>query len=478
VKRLGLLCALVAGSLTLLIAGPVASSGQAGDSVSVAAVFRNAAGLVGGEDVKIAGVRAGTVDSVELTDSRLALVRMSVDSPFAPFHANATCGIRSQSLIGERFIQCDPGTTAAGPLSAPPGSSTPTVPVAQDSAPIDLDLLFDTFRGPYRERLAIILNELGAGLDGRGQDLNAIIRNANPDLAAARRVLRLLNGQRADLVRGIDQTNRVLASVASDPRSVGRFVDKLAGVSRRFGGHEVALEQSVARLPGLLGQAEPALRQLDGLSVQTLPVLHNLRLSAPGVRSLATQLGPLARSAEPTLRRLGQTADVGRVALTKSMPFLDSLRRTAVGLAPISPTARDLVNSLVEHGDTEGLLRFFYNSALATSRFDDISHIFPAHLVGGLCGIYRANEPPVEGCHGRFTDAPVEFASKRKRRVAAAGPPAGSQPVPGSPPAKSNPLLPRLPSLPSLPGLPNLPSSPIGPSGGSVGGLLDFLLGR
>src|SRR5262249_27292638 len=148
--------------------------------------------------------------------------------------------------------------------------------------PIDLDLLFDTFRAPYRQRLAIVLNELGAGLTGRGEDLNEIIRSANPALAQARRVLGDLNGQRAALQQGIDQTDRVLSSVAARPASVDRFIGKLAGVSERFGRHQEALGESVARLPGLLAQAQPALQELDGLSVEALPVLHNLRLSAPG----------------------------------------------------------------------------------------------------------------------------------------------------------------------------------------------------
>jgi phospholipid/cholesterol/gamma-HCH transport system substrate-binding protein len=478
VKRLALIAALCCAAVALLAAGPGASSGNAGDSAGVDALFRNAAGLVGGEDVKVAGVPAGIVDSVELTDSRLALVRMEVDSPFAPFHGNARCEVRSQSLIGERFIQCDPGTPAAGDL--PAGSDgTPTVPVEQDSAPIDLDLLFDVFRGPYRDRLAIILNELGAGLDGRGADLNRIIREANPNLAATRRVVRILNGQRNDLTRGIDQTDRVLAAIAAKPQSVSRFVGKLAAVSERFGSHSGALEESTARLPGLLGQAEPALRQLDGLSVQGLPVLRNLRRSAPGVTRLSKEVGPLARATEPTLRRLGHTAVVGTGALRRSMPFLGALRRTLVALAPISPTTRRLVSSLIERGWADGLLRFFYNSALATSRFDATSHFFPAHLIGGICGLYRANEPPVEGCHGRFTNAPAALTldrhAKRGRPPAPAAP-LGAQPTaPALPQAKGGP---RLPSLPSLPALPSLPSAPSSPSGGSVGGLLDFLLGR
>jgi virulence factor Mce-like protein len=487
-KRLAVLGTLCALGVAFVITGPAASSGQAGDSVAVNALFHNAAGLVAGEDVKIAGVRAGTVQSVDLTDGRLALVEMQVDSPFAPFRSDARCQVRSQSLIGERFIQCDPGTIDAGPLPASAGG-TPTVPVDHDAAPIDMDLLFDVFRAPYRQRLAIILNELGAGLTGRGEDLNAIIRSANPALAQARRLINDLNGQRGNLTRGIDQTDRILASIAVDPHSVGRFVDKLAAVSERFGSHHGALGESVARLPGLLDQAEPALRQLDGLSVEALPVLRNLRRSSPGVRELSSQLAPLARSARPTLRRLGQTAATGKTALDRSLPFTDSVRRTLQGLQPITPTARDLVSSLVERGGTEGLLRFFYNAALATSRYDGISHILPAHLVGGACGIYRTDEPPVQGCHGRFDYLQQNPATlKRAGLQGKVGSPAapGTPTAPRAPQAPAagpgtTPALPSLPSLPKLPSIPNLtPSQPPSSSGtgsGPVKDLLDFLLG-
>jgi phospholipid/cholesterol/gamma-HCH transport system substrate-binding protein len=486
VKRLALIAAACAAGIAALVGGPAAPSGSAGDSVRVDALFHNAAGLIGGEDVKIAGVTAGSVNSVDLTDGRLALVEMEVDSPFAPFRADAHCDVRSQSLIGERFIQCDPGTADAGPLATPPGADTPTVPVDQDSAPIDLDLVFDVFRAPYRERLAIILNELGAGLTGRGEDLNAIIRSANPALAQARRVLATLNGQHAALQNGIDRTDRVLAAVAANPRSVGRFIDKLAAVSERFGAHRGALGESVARLPGLLGQAEPALRQLDALSVEALPVLRNLRRSGPPATQLGRELDPLARSARPTLARLGQTAVQGRAALDDSEPFLDSLRRTLQGLDPIGPTAKDLVTSLVDRGGTEGLLRFFYNGALATSRFDGTSHIFPAHLILGVCGLYREDEPPVEGCHGRFTHStPVDEPGKLTEPAGGGGgetTQSGGAPPPaaGAPPAApTQPSLPALPSVPALPQVPNLlPPAPSSPAPGSVGGLLDFLLGR
>ena len=492
-RRIAAICALCLASVALVVAGPGASTGTAGDSVEVTALFQNASGLVGGEDMKIAGVKAGVVKSVELRDDLLAKVELEVNRPFAPFHADAHCEVRSQSLIGERFIQCDPGTPEAGPLEAAEGEDVPTVPPDQNTSPIDLDLLFDVFRAPYRERLAIILNELGAGLTGRGEDLNAIIRSANPALRDAHRVLTSLNEQGAELQQGIDQTDRVLAQVAADPDSEARFIEKLGAVSERFGSHDQALGESVARLPGLLEQAEPALRELDAISVEGRPVLANLRRASPSVRSLARQLGPFSREARPTLARLGDAAVKGKAALDDSMPFLGSLRRTLTELRPLTPTTRELISSLVERGGTEGLLRFFYNAALATSRFDQTSHIFPAHLVDGACGLYRTEEPPLPGCNGRFSDAGAtpEALSKPKASGIRATGPAGSPAAPSEPgqpgvpeqpqaPAANQPQQPAIPGLPALPSVPQLsPSAPQStPPPNAINNLLDFLLGR
>jgi phospholipid/cholesterol/gamma-HCH transport system substrate-binding protein len=497
VRRIGLILATAAAAAVVLLAAGPAKESDAGDAIRVDALFHSAAGVVSGQNVKVAGVPAGTVKSVELTEDRLALVEMEVQTPFAPFRADARCEVRPQSLIGERFVQCDPGTPEAGELEPPEGGETPTVPAAQTTAPIDLDLVFDVLRQPYRERLAIILNELGAGLSGRGEDLNALIRNANPALADARDLLGTLNRQRTEIRAAIADTDRLLAQVAERPGSLRRFLRSAAEVSEEVGTNADDLSATVEELPALLGEAEPALRELDALSVEALPVVRNLRLAAPDTRRLFTQLRPLSKAARPTLNQLGETTATGRVALQKSAPFADSLRRTLGGLRPITPTARELLRSLTANGGTEGLLRFFYNAALATSRFDSTSHIFPAHMIGGLCGLYRSAGDPIEGCHGKFGGAVSGNAAKALAKRFEGQTPAA--PTPGAPGAPSTPGAPgEKPDAPAdVPGLPPLkPPPPIQvpglppllPGGGGAGGngsgggnaisnILDLLLG-
>src|SRR5687767_14210421 len=123
----------------------------------VDAVFDSTANLIPGQDVKIAGARVGSVKDIHLTEERKARVEMEIEEGFAPFRADAECTIRPQSLIGEKCVQCHPGTAGRPPLREGEGGA-PTVPLEQTRSPVDLDLVFAALRKPYSEWLSIILN--------------------------------------------------------------------------------------------------------------------------------------------------------------------------------------------------------------------------------------------------------------------------------------------------------------------------------
>jgi len=85
----------------------------------------------------------------------------------------------------------------AKPLPPLKGGDTPTIRIERNHSPVDLDLVFATLRLPYRQRLAIVVNELGTGLAGRPAELNAAIRRANPALQRANHVLAILDRDRS-----------------------------------------------------------------------------------------------------------------------------------------------------------------------------------------------------------------------------------------------------------------------------------------
>ena len=115
-RRLALIAIslVVAVGATVAVLGPGSSRG-AGAPYLVRAIFENAAFAVSGEDVRIAGANVGSIQSLDVTtDRHHAAVTIAIDDArFTPFYANATCSIRPQSLIGERYVDCDPGNSRA-----------------------------------------------------------------------------------------------------------------------------------------------------------------------------------------------------------------------------------------------------------------------------------------------------------------------------------------------------------------------------
>ena len=69
-----------------------------------------------------------------------------------------------------------------------PGAGQYLLPVENTVTPVDADLINNIQRRPFRERFSILLNELGTGLAARGEDIQELVRRANPALQGVRRV--------------------------------------------------------------------------------------------------------------------------------------------------------------------------------------------------------------------------------------------------------------------------------------------------
>lgn len=465
------MAAIALGLVALVVVLAGARDEQPG--IRVDAIFDNTASLIPGQDVKIAGARVGSVSEIHLTPDRRARVVMEVTTGFAPFRADATCAIRPASLIGEKFIQCDPGSPDAGAL--PSGAAgAPTVPLERTRSPVDLDLIFAALRKPYSQRLSIIVSELGAGLAGRPEDLSDAIRRANPALAEANEVLGILDRDRATLARLVRTSDLVLAQLASKDREAGELIEDAATVSRAIADRRGDLGEAIRRLPPLLDELEPSAAALSRLARHGAPVARDLRASAPFARALLADLDPLSDAATPALVELGRASRTGRRAVRAARPVAAALAPVAALLPPVARTATEVVTSLKENGGVEGLQLFVYYGALATSRFDRLSHILPSYQLAGQCQQYAT--VPSEPCSAHFGDGPGPASKPRdRRRRGRSGdrdrrprerPPLSSpERNAGSPPARS-PLRPRLPRLPLAP-----------EAARPVEQLLDYLLG-
>src|SRR3954447_4123098 len=107
-RRIALVTLLLAGVTVLAVVGTGASDGDDGGDYKVRAIFDNAGFVIPGEDVKVAGVKVGTFDAVDVTDDFKAAVVLDIsDAGYQDFRQDASCIVRPQSLIGERFVECE-----------------------------------------------------------------------------------------------------------------------------------------------------------------------------------------------------------------------------------------------------------------------------------------------------------------------------------------------------------------------------------
>jgi ABC-type transporter Mla subunit MlaD len=431
----------IAGVLVAASALVVLASGAGDDAGAyrVRAIFMNAFSVIPGEDVKVAGVKVGKVESLSITPDQRAAVVLRIDrAGFKDFRADATCQIRPQGLIGERFVECAPtqprpqGAQLPAPLrkiSDGAGSGQYLLPVERTSKPVDLDLINNTLRLPERQRLAIIINELGTGLAGRGADLRQAIRNADPALKATDQVLAILAGQNRTLAQLARDSDTVLAPLARDRARVADFVSQARTTAQATAERSGPLEQGIAKLPAFLRELTPTMRRLGGLADQATPVLGDLGAVAPDVNRVVGQLGPFSQSATPALTSLGRATEVGRPALVRSKPIVDELARFAKPAKPLSRNLASVLTSLKTTGGIERLMDFFFYSVAAINGFDQYGHYLRAGLIVNQCSIYATPATAQSDCSANFGSSEAAAASAtRAARAATATRPASAQP--------------------------------------------------
>jgi virulence factor Mce-like protein len=428
------LLAIAAGGVALL--GPSASGSS---DYHVDAIFDTAKGIIPGELVKIAGARVGTIDDVKLAVNQhgtyQARIVMTVNGKFAPFHSDATCKIKPEGLIAENFVQCDPGTSAAPALRAN-GRNPPTVPIARTSVPVNLLDLFNIFNTPVRDRLALVVSELGIGLAGQGESLNAILARANPTLALTRKAIGILNAQRAQVTQIVDSSDRLVAQLAANKGRVQAFVDGAAKVTTQTASHSGALAQGLNRLPALLAAAQPALTQLDSVAVTSIPIVSGVERAAPYIRQVLNTVPAFARAALPAFRKLGTVAKKGKATAVKDRPAITQLRSFAHAALPRAQQFDELLVNLRQRGFWESLFDVTYYGAAASARFDSVSHMLPAHLQLSPCSFYATT--PTAGCSANYggitSSATTRSRSSRHRTPAQSSPGAPTATTPAAPP--------------------------------------------
>ncbi len=396
VGRKGALAGIAAAACVAAIVGLVLLASAAGgknNSYEVRAIFDDAGNLIAGENVEIDGVKVGTVTSVTPTPQAKAAIVLDISNPgFRDFRSDASCTIRLQGLIGEKYVDCAPTQPRVEGTPPPPllkkipsgqeGAGEYLLPVENTHSPVDQDLVGDIQRLPERERFTIILNELGAGLAGRGSDLNAVVRRANPALQELDKVLTILADENHVLSKLAVDSNKALAPFAAVRQHVADYIEQSNTVAKASARQSAALAKNIKDFPPFLEQLVPSVERLGHFAEETKPAFTNLGIAAPSINHAFASLPGFSASSEKYFESLGNTAKLNGSALLAARPLLQRLKKLGAAGAPFAGNAAELLTSLKNTGGLERLLDFIFLGTGASNGYDALGHFLRAEGVG------------------------------------------------------------------------------------------------
>jgi ABC-type transporter Mla subunit MlaD len=424
--------ALTIGCCALALAGWLTAVAPADDKRTYRIELLNAFGIYEGSDVRVAGVRSGIVTAVDINEEKRAEVTFEVTGELAQLGDQTKCTTEPQSLIAEFFIDCTP---EGDPM--PEGTLIPADRVEQS---IQTDLLFNTFRESYRERLRVIVNELGTAMASNSENLNDAIRLAVPALSDFREVTKILARQRAELDRLNLNAERVISRLAERRGDVVRAVAEGRDAAEASASRRADLSADFDRLDDFLVELTPTLEELGETARAGTPLLARLQSAAPGLDELSARLPAFNSASERALVALGEAAVPGRRALSSGRDEIEDLAKAGRKAPATAEILGDFLADLSDpdraveedaraartcddptrscwstgrdaptgYSGLEALLNYVYYQAGAVNQFDSFGHFLQFNIsdAGGVgrCGGFNTGPTAPAADGGETTD--------------------------------------------------------------------------
>ncbi len=255
------------------------------------AEFVDATGVVKGDDVRIAGVKVGSVSKVEVVDRTRALVSFNVDDS-TTLSAATHAAIRYRNLVGQRYIALTDEIGSSDPL--PPGA---TIPVTQTSPALDLTVLFNGFKPLFQALSPADINQLSY------------------------EIVQVFQGEGGTLEGLLAHTASVTSTLASRDKLIGDLIDNLNEVLAHIGDRDVQLSRLITTFRTFVGGLKDdrqailgSLDQISALSVQTADLVDGIR--EPFVSDIE-QLREVARNLDNGKAELDRALQVLPIKLNK-----------------------------------------------------------------------------------------------------------------------------------------------------------------
>lgn len=272
-----------------------------GTQLSYKAQFTDVAGLVEGDEVRIAGVRVGQVTAIGLSpkqDRPTAEVTLEVSSD-VPVPKTVQATIKYRNLVGQRYIALTEAKGSGGRML----KDGDVIPLAQTKPALDLTTLFGGFRPLLQALSPADMNRVSFEIiqvfQGEGGTVESLLNHV-ASLTSS------LADKDAVIGSVIDNLNTVMGNVAARDKQLSDLV--------------VSLQQFVTGLAGDKDAIFNSLQTIDTMATTTSGFLQDAR---PPLAADIQALGKLSGN-------LANSKDVLEGFLKLAPTKIDSITRTAI----------------------------------------------------------------------------------------------------------------------------------------------------
>ena len=283
---------------------------------------QDAAGLVEGNEARVAGKRVGVVDEIvaqkQADGPPTAEMTLKLDMVLKPVKDDTQVTVRPRSTLGLKYLELTPGKRGADVADGG------RLALARSRPVVDLDEVINTFDASTRQAVQRGIGELGPGLTGRGIDFNATVVEAAPMFRGLKTVMGDLADPRTRLGALVPALERVASALAPVAPELGRMVESADVTFGALARVREPLGETIAELPATEAQATRTLRVARPLLADATLLMRDAR---PGTRLLPTA----------TLR-IDRAIDRGLPVLRRTLTLADELKAT---LAAVTDLALD-----------------------------------------------------------------------------------------------------------------------------------------
>ncbi|MEO5874667.1 MAG: MCE family protein [Streptosporangiaceae bacterium] len=276
----------------------------------ITAYFTEAVGVYAGSDVRVLGVKVGTIESVHPEGDRVRTVLLVEDGVEIP--ADAGAAVIAPSIVSDRYIQLTPAYVSGARLA-----DGAVIPADRTRTPVELDKIYDSMK-----QLAADLGPDGINKDG-----------------AVSRALRVgaknLDGNGAKIRTTISEFSKAAKTLSgSTPDLFATFanLESFTGMLRRNDGQVRLAERQLADVTGFLAADRQnlgaALKELADALVKVKGFISDNRAE---VRANVGKLARLTQTLVDQRNGLAEALDNQPLNVTNVLNAYDPNRRVLVG---------------------------------------------------------------------------------------------------------------------------------------------------